>query len=184
MTWRVGVGDEAARVVAARAAEWLARENGTGILEQVMQLGFKHAEELREVREEIGRGDLEAAARECADLVITARTSQCGLLGRRHAGRPVPVAAATTQDNIELQEWELTNAVLDIGKIGVAWRAQNPRKRARGEHLCTEDVVDHLDEVVLQACRLIHALGCDIYEVLLAGANKVHARLDEMGVPR
>lgn len=174
-------GDRAAAAAGVRVARWLERENGNGQLQQVIQILGKTMEELDEVRLELLRGTYERAVCECVDLAITARTAQASLGA---VGGPVPEQLVDAGRDVADRREQLTQVVIELGAVVISWTQQNPRKRANNVGVSDKDVADHLDHVVLEACRLIHALGFDVDEVLLAGAEKLHRRLDEMGVPR
>lgn len=175
-------GFTAARDAGARVARWLAETNGTGPLQQVLQVTAKPMEELAELMSAMAAGDLAGAVGECCDLVITVRAAQV-TIGQR--ARPLNAPMARAEGDVVDTLNGLSRAVLDLGGVAIAWTGQNPRKlAANGGTLPDEVVSDHLDIVALLACRLIHALGRDVDDALLEATVRLHHRLDGMEVPR
>ncbi|WP_431881704.1 hypothetical protein [Micromonospora chalcea] len=182
-------GYTAARDVGVRTARWLAKINGRGPLQQVLQVVAKPAEELAEVLAAMAAGDFDGAVAECCDVVFTARTAQA-TIGQpawllRDDRMPEAREAPDAHGGVEVAQRLLTQAVAELGGVAIAWMGQNPRKlAANGGTLPVEVVSDRLDEVVHLACQMIRALGHDADQALLEDAARVHHRLDGLEVPR
>lgn len=171
----------AVATTAHRVAGWLLRENGTGPLEQVLQAVAKPLEELEEVLEALDEGDDAGAAEECADIIVTARVAQVGLLGE--AGIYRWQDDAGTPLNRDQRVRLLVAHIAGLGRHVVAWQQQNPRKPRLNPEDAIGEVALQLDQVAVAASHLIRALGYDVDAVLDTVTARINRRLDEAGVP-
>ncbi|MBF9135175.1 hypothetical protein I0C86_40565 [Plantactinospora sp. S1510] len=174
---------------ADRAARWLAAENGTGELQQVVQVLARPMQHLGKILRALQTAapDRQTALVACADLVITAYTAKA-MLGSDGIGNGVDKAMCHRKPRDRARFMfecdRLAGAVTDLAGLVVGWLGHDPRKRAGGSTTPTSQVGLGLDVVAEMAGVLIAELGYDVGPALVAACDRVNDELDELGLPR